>query len=90
MGEPNPENTKLDDNYLDFINSSNPFAPPDNSVNKLDPDEIGFSGVLNTKIRDIATVNDAFEKINANEGFDYAVLESAENLAHKNIHFIPS
>ena len=89
MGEPNPDNTKLDDNYLDFINSSNPFAPPDNSVNKLDPDEIGFSGVLNTKIRDIATVNDAFEKINANEGFDYAVLESARKLSSQEYTFHP-
>ena len=89
LGEPNPENTKLDDNYLDFINSSNPFAPPDNSANKLDPDEIGFSGVLNTKIRDIATVNDAFEKINANEGFDYAVLESARKLSSQEYTFHP-
>ena len=89
LGEPNPDNTKLDDNYQGFINSSNPFAPPDNSVNKLDPDEIGFNGVLNTKIRDIATVNNAFENINANEGFDYAVLESARKLSPQEYTFHP-
>ena len=45
--------------------------------NKLDPDEIGFGGILNEKIRDIATVKNGFEGLKVSEGIDYAVLESA-------------
>ncbi len=89
LGESNPKSTRLDDTFSDFFNVLDQRNPPSNSANKLDPDEIGFGGILNENIRDIATVNNAFEIIKAKEGFDYAVLESARKLKPQEYTFHP-
>ena len=89
LGEAHPDNTRLDDNFSSFFNSINFADPPSNSANKLDPDEIGFGGVINQNIRDIATVNNGFDQVKTNEGFDYAVLESARKLKAQEFTFHP-
>ena len=61
LGEANPQRTTLDDDFPQFFNTSNSASPPSNDVNKLNPDEISFGGILNQKIRDIATANSGFE-----------------------------
>ena len=60
LGEANPENTQLDERTPNFFNTSNLESPPSNDVNRLDPDEIGFGGILTEAIRDIATVKNGF------------------------------
>jgi len=82
IGEASPDRTRLDDAYPSFFSTTNPNAYPDNEVNKLDPNAIGSGGVLTDAIRDIATVNQGFGPLigSANQGFDYAVLESARKL----------
>ena len=56
---------------------------PRNNANDYDPQLIDNGGVLNSSIRDIATVDDGFD-INTgyqvNQGFDYAILENARKL----------
>ena len=89
LGEANPQRTTLDDNYPQFFNTSNSASPPSNDVNKLNPDEIGFGGILNQKIRDIATASNGFESSGIKEGFDYAVLESARKLKPQEYTFHP-
>ena len=89
LGEAHPENTRLDNGFAGFFNTSNPSDPPQNKSNKLDPDEIGFGGILNEKIRDIATVKNGFEGLKVNEGIDYAVLESARKLRPQEFSFHP-
>lgn len=82
IGEASPDRTRLDDGYAGFFSTSNPNAYPDNQVNKLDPNSIGSGGILTESIRDIATVNQGFGPLvgTANQGYDYAVLESARKL----------
>ena len=89
LGEANPNNSKLDDSVSEFFFATNPKDPPSNNANKLDPDEIGFQGVLNENIRDIATVNNGFNNVRVSEGRDYAVLESARKLNSKEYTFHP-
>ena len=89
LGETNPEKAQLDDNFPGFFSTSIPSDPPRNETNKLDPDEIGFGGILNEKIRDIATVNNGFDTVKASEGFDYAVLESARKLRAQEFTYHP-
>ena len=89
LGEAHPENTRLDDGISGFFNTSNPMDPPQNQVNKLDPDEIGFGGILNDKIRDIATVKNGFDGLKVSEGIDYAVLESARKLKPQEFTYHP-
>ena len=89
LGETNPEKAQLDDNFPGFFSTSIPSDPPRNESNKLDPDEIGFGGILNEKIRDIATVNNGFDTVKASEGFDYAVLESARKLRAQEFTYHP-
>ena len=67
-----------------FFNT-NPSIPdlPRNGANDYDPALIGNGGVLTGAIRDIATVDDAFQIPGgyvANQGFDYAILENARKL----------
>lgn len=67
-----------------FFNTaaSNPDLPR-NGANDYDPALIGNGGVLNTSVRDIATVDDGFNistGYQINQGFDYAILENARKL----------
>mgnify|MGYP001160023688 FL=1 len=81
LGESNPEKTKLDELYPNFIVKPGLNVYPDNSVNKLDPETIG-SGLLNSSIREISTVKEGFGPISnlVSEGNDYSVLENARKL----------
>ena len=89
LGEAHPENTRMDQNVPDFFTSSNPEFPPSNAINRLDPDEIGFGGILTEAIRDIATVRNGFGSVKTTEGYDYAVLESARKLSSQEFTFHP-
>ena len=89
LGEANPENTRLDDSVSSFFIEGNPLFPPSNKVNKLDPDEIGFGGILTSNIRDIAKVKNGFGVTKVSEGKDYAVLESARKLNAQEYTFHP-
>ena len=89
LGEANPENTRLDDSVSSFFIEGNPLFPPSNKVNKLDPDEIGFGGILTSNIRDIAKVKNGFGATKVTEGKDYAVLESARKLNAQEYTFHP-
>ena len=81
LGESNPEKTKLDEFYSNFITKPGSNVYPDNSVNKLDPETID-SGLLNSAIRDISNVKEGFGPISnlVSEGNDYSVLENARKL----------
>ena len=64
------------------IAGANPELPR-NGANDYDPNLIGEGGVLTQAVRDIATVDDAFQIPGgyiANQGFDYAILENARKL----------
>lgn len=67
-----------------FFNISGSNAElPRNGANDYDPNLIGAGGVLTDAVRDIATVDDAFQipgGFVANQGFDYAILENARKL----------
>lgn len=62
-----------------FFNVLQPGALPRNEANDFDPALIGNGGQLTTAIRDIATVETGFN-VEANQGFDYAILENARKL----------
>ncbi|PWL39292.1 cell surface protein SprA [Flagellimonas aquimarina] len=62
-----------------FFNVLQPGALPQNGANDFDPALIGNGGQLTTAIRDIATVETGFN-VEANQGFDYAILENARKL----------
>ncbi|MEK9612591.1 MAG: cell surface protein SprA, partial [Flavobacteriaceae bacterium] len=89
LGEAHPDNTRLDDQIPGFFTAGNTNAPPSNNRNLLDPDEIGFGGILTKDIRDIATVKKGFGSERVNEGYDYAVLESARKLKSQEFSFHP-
>ena len=89
LGEANPERTTLDDRVSNFISVSDPNYPPTNEVNRLDPDEIGFDGILTNDIRDIATVKNGFGPTRVSEGYDYTILESARKLNEQEFSFHP-
>jgi len=81
LGESNPDKTQLDEYYSNFFLKPGVNTYPDNSVNKLDPDEIG-NGLLNSSIREISKSKEGFGSISnlVNEGVDYSVLENARKL----------
>ena len=81
LGESNPDKTQLDEYYSNFFLKPGFNTYPDNSVNKLDPDEIG-NGLLNSSIREISKSKEGFGSISnlVNEGVDYSVLENARKL----------
>ena len=89
LGEANPDRTTLDERVSNFISVADPNSPPTNEVNRLDPDEIGYDGLLTNAIRDIATVKNGFGSTPVNEGYDYAVLESARKLSQQEFTFHP-
>ncbi|MEM7484107.1 MAG: cell surface protein SprA [Bacteroidota bacterium] len=62
-----------------FFNILQPGALPQNGANDFDPALIGSGGAMNTGVRDIATVDNGFN-VEANQGFDYAILENARKL----------
>ncbi|WP_438968563.1 cell surface protein SprA [Nonlabens sp.] len=55
---------------------------PDNANNDFNPEGIngGAQSILNSQIRDIATVQQGFGSAQVNEGFDYVTLENARKL----------
>lgn len=63
------------------IDPSNPDLPR-NGANDYDPNLIGNGGVLTDAVRDIATVDQAFQipGYPTNQGLDYAILENARKL----------
>ncbi len=81
LAETNPDVVLLDDFTSNFFNAA-PGSFPDNNANKLDPLEIGGTGILTSDIRDIATARNGFGSLSSlvNEGRDYAILESARKL----------
>nr|WP_097443543.1 cell surface protein SprA [Sediminicola luteus] len=88
LGEPIEDRTRIGQQGGTPPGFFNPGGPdprlPRNNANGYDPAEIGEPGsVLGDEIRDIATVESAFNFTNgyvANQGFDYAILENARKL----------
>ena len=91
LGESDPVKTKLDDGIQNFFTGKIPQSPPSNDNNSLNPEAIDQEGILKGAIRDIASVSNAFGsyKNQFNEGFDYAVLESARKLNSNEYKFHP-
>ncbi|MGC6421514.1 MAG: cell surface protein SprA [Flavobacteriaceae bacterium] len=91
LGEASPANTTLDDKTPDFFTAAAVGGLPHNAVNRLDPKAIGGSGLLTEAVRDIATVQAGFGTLSnqVQEGFDYAVLESARKLQPNEYQFHP-
>ena len=82
LGEPIPENTRINANApAGFFAVGNDL--PRNGANSYDPLALGTAGsALNESIRDIATVQQGFNTgaYMTNQGFDYAILENARKL----------
>ena len=91
LGESRPNRTRLASLNSSFFNQSLPNAIPSNEVNKLDPTNIGSGSFLGAGIRDIGTLSQSFGPLNGQvqEGFDYAVLESARKLTATEYTFHP-
>ncbi|AZQ45131.1 T9SS outer membrane translocon Sov/SprA [Nonlabens ponticola] len=81
IGESDEDNIGLDDQPPGFINSP-AGSFPSNRNNDFNPVAITNGGetILNSAIRDIATVQQGFGSAQVNEGFDYAILENARKL----------
>jgi cell surface protein SprA len=87
LGETTPDRTRIgslggDPPGFFNIGGANPDLPR-NAANDYDPALIDNGGVLTPAIRDIATVDNAFQipgGYQANQGFDYAILENARKL----------
>ncbi|WP_394747326.1 T9SS outer membrane translocon Sov/SprA [Spongiimicrobium salis] len=85
LGETVAEQTRIGRENGDpagFFNVSAASGFPQNSANDYDPGAIDAGGVLNSSIRDIATVQAGFNipGYTVNQGFDYAILENARKL----------
>lgn len=83
LGEPVPENTKINTSAPPgFFNSVNTL--PQNAANDYNPLEIGnpANSVLTPAIRDIATIQQGFGSLSGfvQQGADYAFLENARKL----------
>ena len=91
LGESDPSKTLLDDEIQNFFTGKIPLSPPSNDNNYLNPEAIDKEGILKAAIRDIAGVSNAFGvyKKYFDEGFDYAVLESARKLNANEFKFHP-
>ncbi|MFS4418386.1 cell surface protein SprA [Maribacter sp. 2307ULW6-5] len=88
LGEPDPDRTRVSQNNGNapgFFNNPSDDRPR-NNANAFDPARIGAGGALTDGIRDIATVDNAFNAASfaggyrPNQGFDYAILENARKL----------
>lgn len=91
LGESDPSKTTLDDRISNFFIKSGFSNPPSNENNRLNPETIGAGGILGNDIRDISSVSRSFGSYNnaVNEGFDYAVLESARKLSQNEYKLNP-
>ena len=91
LGESDPSKTTLDNKITNFFIGKVFSSPPANENNRLDPDAIGKGGILSTDIRDIASIPNSFGPYDSsfNEGFDYAVLESARKLSQSEYKLHP-
>ena len=91
LGESDPSKTTLDNKITNLFIGEVFSSPPANENNRLDPDAIGKGGILSTDIRDIASIPNSFGPYNSsfNEGFDYAVLESARKLSQSEYKLHP-
>ncbi|MGA0373235.1 MAG: cell surface protein SprA [Flavobacteriaceae bacterium] len=91
LGESDPDKSSLDDRIINFFNGKAFSSPPANENNQLDPETIGKGGILSSDIRDIASIPNSFGAYNnsLNEGFDYAVLESARKLSQSEYKLHP-
>jgi len=91
LGESDPAKTTLEDRITNFFNGKGFSSPPSNGNNRLDPETIGRGGILSSEIRDIASITSSFGAYNnaVNEGFDYAVLESARKLSQSEYKLHP-
>jgi cell surface protein SprA len=81
IGESDPDNIGLDTQPPGFLNvPAGSF--PNNRNNDFNPVAISSGGetILNSQIRDVATVEQGFGNAQVNEGFDYVVLENARQL----------
>lgn len=81
IGEADPDNIGLGTQPGGFLNvPANSF--PDNANNDFNPEGINGGGqtILNSQIREIATVQSGFGSATVNEGFDYVTLENARKL----------
>src|SRR5690606_28367493 len=83
LGEPEPENTRINDQApAGFYNSGNSL--PSNQSNDFNPLGIDSgNSVLTPAVRDIATVQQGFNFSNGypvNQGYDYSILENARKL----------
>ena len=91
LGESDPAKTTLDDRITNFFNGKGFSSPPSNGNNRLDPETIERGGILSSEIREIASITSSFGAYNnaVNEGFDYAVLESARKLSQSEYKLHP-
>ncbi|UJH68353.1 cell surface protein SprA [Allomuricauda sp. SCSIO 65647] len=83
LGDDGREITRIAGNApAGFFNIVGTEVLPQNGANDYDPTLIGAGGALTAAIRDIATVEAGFDitGYNANQGFDYAILENARKL----------
>ncbi|SRX53012.1 cell surface protein SprA [Aequorivita sp. CIP111184] len=82
IGESDPLNVGLNLPPGGFINASR-NAYPDNGNNDFNPfgiDRAGVQTILNSAIRDVATVRQGFTGVQVSEGVDYVTLENARRL----------
>ena len=91
LGESISENTRIGPLTSSFFNPPLPGNIPANEANKLNPEQIGSGSYLTQGIRDIGTIAQSFSSLNGRvqEGFDYAVLESARKLEPTEYTFHP-
>ncbi|MDO4228554.1 MAG: cell surface protein SprA [Capnocytophaga sp.] len=82
LGEPNQQNTRINQNAPAGFFSATTNNMPTNSANRYDPTQIGGTSVLTDAVRDVATLQQGFGSVSAlvNQGYDYAVIENARKL----------
>nr|WP_317631595.1 cell surface protein SprA [uncultured Flavobacterium sp.] len=70
-----------DQGISNFFRNTQVNTPTDNKNNLFDPAMISAGGLLNSSIRDIATISSGFNsQVQVREGLDYSKLESARKL----------
>jgi len=82
IGESDPTNIGLDIPPGGFINRPR-GSYPDNNNNDFNPfgiDIPGVQSILNSQIRDVATVQQGFGGVQVNDGTDFVTLENAKRL----------
>ena len=91
LGESNPSRTRLAAINSTFLNPPPSNGIPTNAANKFDPENIGNGSFLTSGVRDVGTLEQSFGVLTGQvqEGFDYAVLESARKLTPSEYTFHP-